>query len=195
MLLSYVITMNTSIEKIPIVKTALKASGVSGDMEDAKDDLYDMIDELEERFEEEEDELEDMFSKKEIKNLKQFIKTAKKCAKSLSVSNIQNLMKSFDKLVDSDMEDYMDLDRSAMDGVEEANEVLDGIRSFFLIGALICAAFVCLGGLGRVTALVSICMVFSFIYCILFCGVLLLLVNLAAHIALIVCCSLRLPSF
>ena len=55
-----------------------------------------------------------------------------------------------------------------------------------LIFTLFAAAFTVGGGAGRVTPLVAIGMVFSTINCLLYAGIVLVLLNLAAHIGLIV---------
>lgn len=189
LLICYFVVMGTSLEKIPVVNMTLESEGSASDFDDMKDELEELVDEMEDQLEEEEEELEDLFGKKEIKNVKNFLKSVKKCAKSMSVRNMNNMVKQYEKLFDSDIAEEMELDANGMDELQEVNEILSTIRTILLIGALVCALFVVLGGLTRSGFLTVFGMILTLIYTIVLCGWLWVILNFAAQLAMMICNS------
>lgn len=181
MLIGYFVTVNTSIEKIPVISIFAD----NDDFDAEKEVMSEGMDELEELLEENEDELSDELSKSEMKLVDNLVKAGKKFAKSFSINNTKKVIKAIDAIVTEGLEDELDLDGDLM-GLDAIMEVLDVITTVLLIFTLFSVAFTVGGGASRLTPLVAVGLAFSTLNCLIFCGFLVMLLNLAAHICLIV---------
>ena len=97
----------------------------------------------------------------------------------------QKVVKTLDALVSKGIEDELDLDMD-IEVFDEIVMVLDTVTTFLLICTLFSVAFSVGGGASRLTPLVAVGLAFSTLNCLIFCGFLIVLLNLAAHITLIV---------
>ena len=183
--LSYIVTVNISFDKIPIVSMVFKMADEDGEIEEMKEDLADTAELLDEGYEKSEDEIKELLSKSEVKKLEKFIKSVNNCAKKMSLNNFSKMISAYEPLEDLDMDA---IGRHLLGSVEEAkeiNSILGVVKTFLLIGALVCAVFVFFGGFKVKTGLAIAGTVLSVLYCLSFCTFLMLLVNLAAQIYMI----------
>ena len=181
MLIGYSVTLNTSVERIPIISIFADED----DFDDVKDVMSDGMEELEDLMEENEEEYEETFSKSERKLIDNFLNACKKFSKSFSINNTKKVVKTLDALVSKGIEDELDLDMD-IEMFDEIVMVLDTVTTFLLICTLFSVAFSVGGGASRLTPLVAVGLAFSTLNCLIFCGFLIVLLNLAAHITLIV---------
>ncbi len=186
LLLSYVITINTSFEKIPLISTIFTIAGESGEMDELFDEFDEYADRLDQFYEIAEDELEEELSKGEMKKLDKFVDITNQCAKKMSLKNFTKLLSSYEELDEIGMGDLADY---IVDSVEDAKEIkliLNIIKGFLLFCALVCAVFVFFGGFKIKPGLAIFGTVLSVMYCLSYCHFLLLLLNLAAQIFMII---------
>ena len=184
MLLSYFVVMNTSVQNIPCIATILGPA--ADNIESSMKDMEDYAEMMEEALEEQEDHFEEILSSSEMKELENFIKCTQKCGQSFSIQNCKNLMKSYEKLTDID-DGMLDRYLGDMDEIKAVIIVFDGITTFLLIGALLCAAFMFFGGMFHMTPLVGVGFGFSCVYALLFCGWLILALIVLVSVLLLVC--------
>ncbi len=183
MLLSYFVVMNTSVQKIPCIATILGPA--ADDIEDSMEELDKYAEMMEETLEENEEYFEETLSGGEMRELKKFIACTQKCAKSFSIQNCKNLMKSYEKLTDID-DGALDRYLGDMDEIKAVTVVFDGITSFLLIGALLCGAFMFFGGMFHMTPLVGVGFGFACVYALLFCGLLVVALIVVTSVLLLV---------
>lgn len=182
MIFGHISMLHTSIEDIPAVSMLLGDD--KDEFEDAKDELDDLLDDVKDTYKYYEDEIEDELDKKELKFIDQLFDDMKACTKTFSISNMKNLIKTVEKVSDTDAADYLDLDDD-FDELEEIIAVFDGLTTGMLIASLMSLLFTIIGGLCRVKGLVIAGLIFSTIFCFLMYGWLFVILNAAAHIVLI----------
>ena len=180
MVIGYLVAINTSIEEIPILRIAMEDAD---DFDEAKERLEDLVEEMEDDMDYYEDEFEDLLSKKEQKQLDKIVDIMKDCAKNASISNMKRLAKNMSNLTD-DMSEIQDLKDATAD-LDEAIEILNIISIVLLVFMIVALFFTVLGALCKANGLVVVGAIFTTLFCILFCGVLFVILNLAAHVALI----------
>ncbi len=185
LLLSYCVVINTSFEKIPLISTMFSIAGEGGEIDDLFEEFDDYADRLDSFYEMAEDELEDELSKGEMKKLKKFVDISNKCAKKMSLNNFTKLLNSYKDLDKIGMEDIADY---IVDSVEEAKEMkllLNVIKGFLFVCALVCAVVVFFGGYKFKFVLAIVGVVLSAMFCLSYCHFLLTIVNLAAQIYMV----------
>ena len=185
LLLSYVVTVNTSFEKIPLISTIFTIAGEEGEINEMFDEFDEYADRLDRYYEMAEEQLADELSKGEMKKLKKFVDISNKCAKKMSLANFTKLLSSYEDLDKIGMDDIADY---IVDSVEEAKEiklVLNVVKGFLLFCALVCAVFVFFGGFKVKPGLAIFGTVLSVMFCLSYCHFLMLLLNLAAQIVMI----------
>lgn len=186
LVLSYFASVRTSFEKIPIVSMAFNMSGDEESFDKLKEEFEDLSEQLEEGYEKQEDELKDMLSKSEIKSLEKFIDVVKDCAKSFSLNNLSKLLSCYEDLADTDLDELSPSISDAVDDARELQSLLSIIKTFLLVGALVCAVFVFFGGFNAKPGLAIFGTVLTVFYGLSFCPILMLLLNLAAQIYMII---------
>lgn len=185
MFLSYIVVLNTSLEKIPFIKLALNSASDNADEEfdEIMDELADEVDDVEDQFEDKKDE----FSKKEQKLIKKLIKAAKKTAKSFSISNLKKFANVTEDIVKegglAEEENYFG---GTSDDIKDIKDVISVASTAVLICMLFALLFSALGGFLKKKALVIVGLIFSVIYSLIFCGFLMLLLIAAVHVALFI---------
>lgn len=186
LVLSYVASLNTSFEKIPIVSMAFSMAGDEDTFDDLSDEFDKLADQLEDGYDKQEDELKDLLSKKEIKSLEKFIEITRDCSKSFSLNNLSRLLSCYEDLADTDLAGLSHSISDAVDDAKEIQSILSIIKTFLLIGALGCAVFVFCGGFFAKPGLAIFGTVLTVFYGLSFCPILMLLLNLAAQIYMII---------
>lgn len=184
LLLSYSSSVSTSIENIPIVGLALAGSGE--DIDELKDEFDDLADMLEKGMEDDEELLEEMLSKSERKDLEKFAKTVRDCGKRFSLNNMSNLLKWYEKLEDTDLDEIIPSIDNVVDEAKEIQAVLSIIKTFLLVGALFCAVFVFFGGFYYRPGLAIFGTVLVALYCLSYCPIWMLFINLIVDIYMII---------
>lgn len=184
LLLSYVVTMNTSLEKIPMVSMAI--GGAADEFDEMKDELADVADEMDRTFEKQEDELSELLSKSEMKDLEKFIDVFSKCAKSFSLNNVSSLLKYYEKFADSDVIREIPYITNSMDDVREIESIISIVKVILLGFALVCCLFLFFGGFAYKPGLAIFGTILSVLYCVSFCGFLFIALNLVAQVCMIV---------
>ena len=185
MFFSYITVLNTSIEKIPFIKMVMNTAGDNTEKEfkELKDELGDALDDAEDQYED----IEDDLSKKEQKLVKKLFKVAKKTSKSISINNTKKLADIMEDIAkEGGAAEDADFFGTSINDLKEAKEVLSIASTAVLICMLFALIFSALGGLLKAKALVIVGLVFSAIYCLIFCGFLWLLIIAAVHIALFI---------
>lgn len=183
LIVSYSASINASIENIPAVSLVFSDSDA---MAELKDDLSDMADKMEDDYEDQEEFLKEKLSKSELKSLEKFIEVVKDCANSFSVTNVTNLTDAYEDLADTAIK-Y--LGAGISDPIDELKVVRTGlsiIKAIVLIGAIFCALFVFLGGFFAKPGLAIFGTVLTVAYCLSFCPILMLIVNVAAQVCMII---------
>lgn len=180
MVIGYIVAMNTSIENIPVVSMTIEDPEA---FEEMKEEAEEAVEDVEDKMDDYEDELEELLSKKDMKQLEKFVKAFSKTADCISINNLKSTIKALDKLAD-DASEILNLD-NVTDDIQEMMEILGIISTVMIIFMLIALLFTVLGGLCKVNGLVVVGAILTTIYCLLFCGILIVILNLAAHIALI----------
>lgn len=180
MIIGCIVTLNTSVENIPIMSMFMQ----DDDVDEAKEIMSDAMDELEDQYESNEDEIKDTLSKKEIKLIDELIDALDEFSISFSINNTKRVVAAVDALVEKGVDEYFDLeDFEELDVIAAALNVASTV---LWVMAMFGVAFTVGGGASRLTPLVSIGMVFTTLHCLIYCGVLFIVLNLAAHICLIV---------
>lgn len=185
MVIGYISALNTSIEDIPVISLALNAVGDADSFDAMKEDVVEAAEELEDVIDEREDELEDKLSSQELKALDNLLDATKDCAKTMSINNLQKMAKAMNKISDTDIAELADIEDS-LEGIEEAIEILSTVSSALMWMMIVALVFTVLGALCRSNVLVVFGAIFTTIYYLIFCGALFVILNLVAHIALIV---------
>lgn len=183
MVIGYISAMNTSIEKIPVMSFVLKASGDAKSFDNVKISARDMMELVEEQVDEHEDELKDIMSKKEYRQFEKFLKILSNTTKTISINNLKRLTSSIEKM-NAEVSEKLNLKNSA-DSLDSVTSVLNTISSLLMAFLVITLVFTILGALFRSDVLVVIGMILTSLYCIIFCGVLFLILNLVAHLAVL----------
>lgn len=178
--LGYFVAMNTSIEKIPVVRMSMEDTD---DFDETTENFEELLEEIEDDMEDYEDELEELLSKKERKQLDKMVDTMKDTARNTSIRNMKRLANIMTEITD-DASETLNL-KDARAELDEATELLNIITTILLGFLIIGLFFTVLGALRNVNGLVVVGAILTTLFCILFCGILLVILNLAAHIALI----------
>lgn len=184
MLVSYLVVINTSLENIPLIE--MVAQGDTDVFTDMKDDMERFYDILEEGMDEKEEELEDMLTKSQIRKLEKFAKSVKKCSTNLSISNFNKMIKRFEAVAKMEVEEELGDMSDELDDVKEAKAVIAVVSGILFFGAACSAVFLFLGGFFRKTALAVLGTIGGFFYCLLGCGVLMLLLVMASAVFMVV---------
>ena len=185
MFFSYITVLNTSIEKIPFINFAMNTAGDNTDeaFGELMDEIEDGVDEVEDQY----DDIKDEMSKKEQKLTKKLIKVAKKTAKSFSINNIKKFADAVEDLAkEGGAAEDADFFGGTVKEMKEVKQVVALASGAVLVCMLFALIFSALGGLLKAKALVIVGLVFSAIYCLIFCGFLWLLIIAAVHIALFI---------
>lgn len=183
MVIGYISAMNTSLEDIPVMSVALSASGGTKAFEDVKISAQDMMELVDDKVDEYEDELKDMMSKKEYRQFEKFIKLLSNTTKTISINNLKRLTTSLENM-NAEVTEKLNLKESSED-LSSITSILNTISSVLMIFLIITLVFTVLGALFRSNVMLVIGMILTSLYCLIFCGVLFLILNLVAHIAVL----------
>ncbi len=188
MLISYLVVINTSLEKIPVIATV--AQGNTDDFYDVMDDMEEFYEILEEGMDEKEDELEDMLTKGQIRKLEKLVKAVKKCSTKLSISNFNTMVKRFEAVAKMEVDDEAFGDvNDELEEIQEIKLVLGLASGILFFGAAASAVFLFFGGFFHKSALAILGTIGAFFYCLMGCGLLMLLVVLAVAVLMILQCT------
>ena len=167
---------NTSFAKVSF----LKIGNMNEDIELLEEEMYDAADDYDEII----DLLVDDLSEKEKAMAEEYIDVMRACGEKLSLTNMDRLIKTAEKIADSDIGEEFDLD-SNIDELAESMNVLKVFSGALLIGGVLSLLFTIIGGLCRIRGLVIAGMIFSTIYCWVIYGVVFAILNVIVHIAMI----------
>ena len=176
MLLSYLVVINTSMENVPIIETV--GQGELDTFTDMKEELEDMADALEEGMDEQEDELEDMLTKKQIRKLEKFAKALRKAASTLSISNFNTMVRRFEAVAKMEVDEQWDAS-DELEDIQEVKLVIGVVSGILIVGAVFIALFLFLGGYFHKSVLAILGAIGAFFYCLLGCGLWMVLLTLA----------------
>lgn len=178
--LGYFVVMNTSVENIPIVSMAIE------DDDNFSEDLKENMEEFAKKVEGDKDNFKDFLeeaSGKDVKNLDKLLKAMKKTAKRCSISNLKRTAKLLAD-ISEDIADVAELNNTSSD-LQKAIKSLSTISTILLVFMIIGLFFTVLGALRHTRGPVVAGAILTTLFCMLFCGILLVILNLTSHIALI----------
>lgn len=182
MVVGHITLVNTSIEDIAIIETMFD---IAGEDTDDFDELKDEMEYYAELYGEVYDYMEDDFSKKEKTAAKDLVDAMEACGDKLSINNLSKLMKTAEKVSDTDAAEYFDLE-DAFDDLDGIGEIMDGATTALLISAIGALLFTIIGALCRVNALIVLGAIGATIFCAVMYGFLFVVLILVAHIVMIV---------
>jgi HPt (histidine-containing phosphotransfer) domain-containing protein len=170
------------LEDIPVIE--MLSQGDTDVFTDMKDDMEEMADTMDDGMDAQADELEDMLTKGQIRKLEKFAKSVRKCAGTLSVANFNQMINRFEKVAKMDVDEVGDLS-DELDDVRQAKTAIAVISGILVVGALGIGAFLFLGGYFQKNVLSILGAIGAFFYCLMGCGILLLLLVMLSVIAMI----------
>ncbi len=185
--------LNTSIEDIPVIASV---AGDSTDaLDEAKEELEKALDEAEKNL----DEFKEELSEEDYETLEEFLETAKDMSEDISIDNMSALIAAAQDLADIEFEGetLKELDdiTESMEGMAEAEDIFNTLKTISLVMLLLFAAFTLFGGLFRIRGLVIPGMILTALYTLPFMGTLFVVGNILLHVALIVLLSVTTSAY
>ena len=177
------ITVNTiNLVNLPIIKMSVEEherEAMLDSMEDAADELEDAEDRL--------DEIKDEHGNKVFRQAKGFVKALEKTTRKFSLTNVINLMTTYQKMAD-DVAEKLNIDDD-MDELDEIVKVLKTVRTVTYIFGIVIALLALWAAAGKAVLPCVLGIILSVpVYCLL-ASVLLGILIFVAFIVLAVFCS------
>ena len=160
-----------SIDEFPVI------SIVGIDFNNFKDELKESHAQINEEYYKELMEGSNLNSDQQ-KAIERFLKSMKSLSKTFSIENLKNLVSASDKVLDKlaenkGVEDAFYINMSFGSADSFATGLLNAVSTIILIFMLVCLAFNVFGGIFKIKGLVITGLVFSLMYTLIFCSVLL----------------------
>lgn len=185
--LSYFSITSTSVEKIPIVAFSVKLVEEEVDGE-SFDDLLEQIDEAVDEFEDNFETNRHELNSEEQDLAERFLEAGRACAEDASINNAVKLFavaKEIDEYEDDAFNDIQ------LDEIDDVSDVLTVVKLAIIGFIVFILLFSALGGFFKVRGLVITGFIFSLIYSLAFCPIVIAIAIAIIHIALIVFISIQ----
>ncbi|MBR2723865.1 MAG: hypothetical protein IKB72_00230, partial [Ruminococcus sp.] len=188
---SYIIAINTSLEKIPLISMALNIAEEG----EADEEFEEIMDNLSYEIARGRAKLESAryeCTEEEYKLLCEFWDVAEKCAKNFSITNIKKFADKTEEISNSYiLKDYTNLSSSSVsDDIDDINTVVDAATAVILGFMIFALCFTVPGAFCKIKGLVIAGLVLTIIYSLVFCPVWVTLLLIALHITMIVFISI-----